>query len=208
LGRPLATAATAFLLAFFLAITPASADRGDDASRFIAALADRAIDALTTSEVPRAERIPPLPHALQRALRGGGHRQVGARPLLEPGHPGRAEEYLRLFEDYIVASYVDRFAAYTGERLHIARTLVENDARATVFSESRRPTAARLRWRVDWRIEGEAPGLKIVDLVVEGVSMSATLRSDFASIVRRDGGRIDGLLTVLRDKTATIKAGE
>ena len=43
-------------------------------------------------------------------------------------------------------------------------------------------------------------------LVVEGASMSQTLRSDFGSIIRRKGGHVSGLLEELRIKTASLKA--
>ena len=36
--------------------------------------------------------------------------------------------------------------------------------------------------------------------------MSNTLRSDFGSIVRRQGGKVAGLITALREKTEALKA--
>ena len=42
-------------------------------------------------------------------------------------------------------------------------------------------------------------------MVVEGASMSQTLRSDFGSIIRQKGGKVSGLLEELRVKTASLK---
>lgn len=207
LGRVTA-AVTALILAICLAITPASAERGDAARQFIASLADRAIQALTTADIPRAERIRRFRTLFNDhfAVNDIGKWVLGR--YWSRATPAEQAEYLRLFEDYIVASYVDRFAAYTGERLRIVRDLVEDDGRATVFSEITLPESGKTPIRVDWRVEGTAPALKVVDLVVEGVSMSTTLRSEFGSIARRDGGKLDGLFAVLREKTAAIKAAE
>ena len=44
---------------------------------------------------------------------------------------------------------------------------------------------------------------KIMDVIVEGVSMSVTQRSEFAAVIQRNGGKIDGLLKTLREKTAS-----
>jgi phospholipid transport system substrate-binding protein len=201
-------AVTAAILATCLAVTPASAEPDDAARQFITSLADRAIQALTTSDIPRAERIRRFRTLFNDhfAVNDIGKWVLGRH--WSRTTPAEQTEYLRLFEDYIVASYVDRFAAYTGEKLRIVRTVTEGDGRATVFSEITLPESGKTPIRVDWRVAGVAPAIKIVDLVVEGVSMSTTLRSEFGSIVRRDGGKIDGLLTVLRDKTASIKAAQ
>lgn len=204
---------TAVIVAFFLAtcltVTPASSAERDDAARqFIASLADRAIQALTTADIERAERIRRFRTLFNDhfAVEDIGKWVLGR--YWTRATPAEQTEYLRLFEDYIVASYVDRFATYTGEQLRITRALTEEGERATVFSEIALPGGGKTPVRVDWRVEGEVGRLKVTDLVVEGVSMSTTLRSEFASIMRRDGGKLDGLFAVLREKTAAIKAAK
>jgi phospholipid transport system substrate-binding protein len=60
---------------------------------------------------------------------------------------------------------------------------------------------------VDWRVrrpEAEKP--VIVDIVVEGVSMILTNRSDVDAIVGRRG--IDGLLQELRSRLERVRRGE
>ncbi|WP_316980191.1 MlaC/ttg2D family ABC transporter substrate-binding protein [Shumkonia mesophila] len=208
LGKATA-AVTAFILAICLAIPPAaSAGREDAARQFIASLADRAIQALTTADIPRAERIRRFRTLFNDhfAVEDIGKWVLGR--YWSRATPAEQTEYLRLFEDYIVASYVDRFATYTGERLRITRALAEEGERATVFSEIVLPGGGKTPVRIDWRVESGAGQPKITDLVVEGVSMSTTLRSEFGSIMRRDGGKLDGLFAVLREKTAAIKAAQ
>jgi len=41
----------------------------------------------------------------------------------------------------------------------------------------------------------------IVDIVVEGVSMAVTQRSEFASVIQSKGGTVKGLIDALRAKT-------
>jgi len=40
--------------------------------------------------------------------------------------------------------------------------------------------------------------MKIVDVIVEGVSMGQTQRSEFGSVIRRNGGRVSSLIDELR----------
>ena len=113
-------------------------------------------------------------------------------------------DHLALFEDLMVVSYVDRFTEYAGERLAITKTLPVGDGAIIVFSEIARP-AGGPPVRVDWRVGVKDKTYKVVDVIVEGTSMSTTLRSDFGSIIRRSGGKVAGLIDELRKKTASLK---
>ena len=60
---------------------------------------------------------------------------------------------------------------------------------------------ARRRLEVDWRLTQHNGAYKISDVIVEGVSMAVTQRSEFASVIQRHGGQVQGLITALRQKT-------
>ena len=55
--------------------------------------------------------------------------------------------------------------------------------------------------RIEWRLTRPNVNYKIFDIVIEGVSMIRTQRSEFSSVIRRNGGKIAGLLAALRKKT-------
>ena len=71
------------------------------------------------------------------------------------------------------------------------------DGNCTVFSEIERPGAKPVH--VDWRVGTNGANYKLLDVIVEGASLSNTLRSDFGSIVRQKGNQIGGLLTALQE---------
>ena len=48
--------------------------------------------------------------------------------------------------------------------------------------------------------------LGIIDVVIEGVSMSVSERQEFASVIQAKGGSIDAFLQALREKVATMVA--
>ncbi len=115
------------------------------------------------------------------------------------------DEYYRLFEDLVVYGYAKRFGEYTGQRLRIVRTVVDSDNQATVFSEIDRPGGGGQPISVDWRVGGRADVFRIVDVVVENVSLSQTWRSDFSATIQQSG-RPAALLDTLRARTAALKA--
>jgi phospholipid transport system substrate-binding protein len=56
--------------------------------------------------------------------------------------------------------------------------------------------------KVDWRLSTRDGLYKISDVVVEGVGMGASERSEFASVIRRSGGELQGLLAMMRERIA------
>jgi len=45
---------------------------------------------------------------------------------------------------------------------------------------------------------------KIADLIIDGVSMGASERSEFASVIQRSGGQVQGLLAMMREKSVAL----
>ncbi len=114
-------------------------------------------------------------------------------------------EYMTLFEDLMVVSYVDLFSSYAGESLKIHKAVADDASRATVHTDIIRPNAADTRpIRVLWRVGTNGKLYKVLDLVVEGVSLSINYKRDFKSTIRRAGG-LDGLLAELRAKTTKLR---
>lgn len=174
------------------------------ATGFIRALAHQAIEALTKPDTPRDLRIKRFRQMFNEhfAVRGIGRFVLGR--YWRQATDAEKEEYLGLFEDLMVVSYVDRFQRYAGENLQIVQSRPENETTVTVFTDIVRPGTNK-PVRVLWRVGVKGETIKVLDVIVEGASMSQTLRSDFGSIIRQKDGKVSGLLDELRLKTAELK---
>ena len=53
-----------------------------------------------------------------------------------------------------------------------------------------------------WRVRNNDGQYKILDIVVEGVSMAITLRHEYGTVVKSDG--VDGLIAIMREKNAKL----
>lgn len=174
-----------------------AADDGAEGKAFIQSLAEQAIAALTAPGVSRDER-----EARARALLTDNFAvpTIGQFVLgryWRSATPEEREEYLRLFEELIVVTYVDRFSRYSGEQLRVTNDVVDPETGdVLVYSEITRPAAGPVK--VAWRVRRVPPSFKIVDVLVEGVSMSQTQRSDFASVIRNNGGTVTALIEEMR----------
>ena len=116
--------------------------------------------------------------------------------------PEQRSDYLELFSEFVVQIYSTRFGGYVGESLTITGGREAGDKDVIVRTRIDRPSGPPII--ADWRVRVASDRYRIVDVMVEGISMAVTQRSEFASVVQRDG--IEGLLAVLRARTTKMPA--
>jgi phospholipid transport system substrate-binding protein len=110
--------------------------------------------------------------------------------------------YLSVFEDYLVQVYSSRLSEFQdlGFKVVDARAIGKTDVLVgTTAVRGAGGSAAR----VDWRVRAANGAFRVVDVVVEGVSMSTSQRDDFSSIIQRGGGKVQVLIDTLRERTTT-----
>jgi phospholipid transport system substrate-binding protein len=105
------------------------------------------------------------------------------------------DEYLKLFNGMVVDVYSKRFETYNGQDIQVTGSRPEGKDTLvmSVLKQNGGPDV-----RLDWRVRHKNGQYKVVDVIVEGVSMSLTQRSDFASVIQRGGGNVEALLQHLR----------
>ncbi|NQV80065.1 MAG: ABC transporter substrate-binding protein [Alphaproteobacteria bacterium] len=116
--------------------------------------------------------------------------------------PEQQNDYLALFEDFLVLTYSRRLGGYTGERLAVVDERAAGDRDTVVRTQIDRPGGPPIN--ADWRVRSTETGFKIIDVEVAGVSMALTQRSEFASVISRNG--MNGLIEVLRARSSKLSA--
>jgi len=110
------------------------------------------------------------------------------------------QEYLKVFTDYVVQTYANRFSGASGVTFKVGSAKDLNANEALVPSDIVRP-GGQPPVAVQWRVKQVDRGYKIVDVIVDGVSMLISQRDEFASIISRSGGKVAGLIEALRERT-------
>ena len=111
------------------------------------------------------------------------------------------QEFVKLFEDYIVFVYTARLSNFGGETMEVRGNRSDGDG--VIVSTDMISPGRTTPLRIDWRLVSANGFYKISDVIVEGISMAVTQRSEFAAVVQRNGGQIRGLLALMREKTAS-----
>ena len=173
-------------------------DFTDGAEKFIVSLADDAISSLTSKSLTEKERQKQFRVLLNSYfdIKGIGKWALGR--YWRKTSKSERSEYLVLFENLIVSTYANRFSQYTKEKLTVKGSSSRGKS-ALVKSQINGGKEKPIR--IEWRVIFPDGNYKIFDIVVEGVSMIRTQRSEFSSVIRRNGGKVSGLLAALRKKT-------
>jgi phospholipid transport system substrate-binding protein len=195
--RPAAAILAAMLLAALFA-GQARAQAAQDAGRFLVELTGRAVDQLTEPGLSDDEQ-----ERRFRSLIGDGFDipAIGRFALGRYWRRASEEEqtaFLAAFEDMIVHRFLPMFAEYSGDKISIgvARPFKNNSNFISVSSKLLRDEGETVR--IDWRVRRRDDGFRIVDIVAEGISIAVTLRSEYTSVLKQNGGDVGALARKLR----------
>ena len=112
------------------------------------------------------------------------------------------EEYLGLFRDYALANLASKLHLFQGQNFEVTGATVVGERDALVTS--RILDAGQAPLQVDWRLRARDDArLVTIDVIVAGVSLVVTLRSEFGAVIERQG--FDGLLAELRQRIAQTR---
>ncbi len=111
--------------------------------------------------------------------------------------PAQRDALAGEFRTLLVGTYANAIDAYKGQTMRVLPVKAPADAtEVTVRNLYLKPGKSPLP--VDYDMVKTPDGWKIVDIVVDGVSLVLTYRSEFVEVASRDG--IEGLIRQLREK--------
>ena len=123
-------------------------------------------------------------------------------PHWERATPEQRTDYLALFGAYVFKNYSARIGGYTGKNMKILseRSVGPHDVLVNTRIKRRNRPPVEAGWVV--RTNGERD--RIIDVRVGGTSMLISQRSEFATVLQRQG--LEGLIQVMRARTGKPSA--
>ena len=191
---------TALSVLLTLTSMPPGPSAAADASAFMNELWRRTAEVLA-KKIPPAERLARFRQLFQADFDGAEIARFVLGRYWRSASEEERQEFLKLFEDYVVYVYGTRLSDFKGETFRVRGSRI--DGNGTIVSTDVFTPGATAPIKVDWRLIAENGGFKITDVIIEGISLLVTQRSEFASIIQRHGGQVGGLLALMREKTKT-----
>ena len=178
--------------------THVSTSQNQGAENFVKNLAQEGITFLGNSDLSEAQKAKRFRKLLTNSF---DMKTIGRFALGRYWRTASADqraEYQKLFRDMIVEVYSRRFSEYDGQSLEVRSSRGDGKhitGTSFIVSDKGGPEV-----QVDWRVRHKNGQYKVIDIVVEGVSMALTQRSDFSSVIQRGGGQVSVLIAHLREQ--------
>ena len=180
----------------FGAVAYAEENQNAAAEKFIQSLTDTGVGFLSDESLSLDQQKKEFKKILTRDFDLNTIGRVALGKHWRKASEAQKKEYLSLFKDMVIDVYSKRFEDYNGQKIEVTRSRPEGKRDVLVSSILKQDGGPDVR--LDWRVRKKGSQYKVIDVIVEGVSMSLTQRSDFASVIQRGGGEVEALLVHLR----------
>ncbi|OHC74172.1 MAG: hypothetical protein A3G18_08250 [Rhodospirillales bacterium RIFCSPLOWO2_12_FULL_58_28] len=115
------------------------------------------------------------------------------------------KRYLDQFETYIVANYAAKSWIVENVKLNVVKVTMGKDNEASVDTLIHIPHKENKDVALGFTVRKGSNGLKIVDLMVDHVSLIISHRSEFTSVMGAQGGDMDKFVEFLADRTGKLE---
>lgn len=190
-----------YALIFGLLFMPMVAKAQDPAIEFVDDLADKIITNVLQAKVSREEKLERFRADFTTAL---DLKQIGQFVLGVYWRKATAEEkdaFIDAFIDFTTKVWADRFDMYQGQKIVFSsvRNADKNQYYVNSTIENNPPV------EVIWRLKQKDGKYRIVDIIVEGVSMAMSYRNEYSAFLQTNGGSVATLTKELQNKSENFK---
>jgi len=182
-----------------LSVAVPRTEAADDPAAFLEEFGREAIAQLADESVPVSQRQQRFQEMLDRGFDLEAiSRFIIARPWRSAEESER-QAFITVFKDYLTQRFLPLFEGYANGEFRTGGVRVDQDnedlawVRVTFQSPRGQPI------QTDWRIRRNGGEFRILDIRAEGASMALTLREEYASVMRQEGG-LAGLVTRLEEQ--------
>ena len=115
------------------------------------------------------------------------------------------KEFIEVYRDLNIATWSKRFNEFKGKKFVFKGTTPSN-SKGQIFVDTVVPMDQGEPAKVLWRVREKNGSYKIVDIIIEGVSLAQASRSEYTAFIKNNPGGVDALIKNLKDKLAQQKA--
>ena len=113
--------------------------------------------------------------------------------------PAQKKEFIELYKEFNVKTWSKRFDEFKGKEFIFDGTTPANNPNQ-VFVNTSVPMQEGKPASVKWRVNDVNGKLKIIDIIIENVSLAQTARNEYTSFIAKSPKGVEGLLENLSAK--------
>ncbi|RJR20294.1 MAG: ABC transporter substrate-binding protein [Nitrospiraceae bacterium] len=116
--------------------------------------------------------------------------------------PEEAREFIAIFSDLLVGSYIGKIEAYTDEKVIYNKEVIKGEGRYATVSTT--IVTKKVDIPIDYRVILRDGEWRVYDVVIEGVSFISTYRSQYDEVIAKES--YAGLIKKMKEKLDELNA--
>lgn len=113
--------------------------------------------------------------------------------------PAQRKEFIKLYRELNIKTWSKRFDEFKGKSFVFNGTTPSNSA-GQVYVNTTVDLGEGEPAKVVWRVREVNGDFKIIDIVIENVSLAITARNEYAGFIKNNAGGVEALIKDLRNK--------
>ena len=113
--------------------------------------------------------------------------------------PQQKKEFINLYKEFNVKTWSKRFDEFKGKSF-VFEGATPSSNKNQIFVNTSVPMPEGEPISVKWRVYERKGELKVIDIIIENVSLAQTARNEYTSFIAKSPDGIEGLLNNLRNK--------
>lgn len=193
--------ALTFLIGFtFNANAEVNAEKAED---FIKTTTAKGVEEIINANVSKEEKDKRFYNLLDGAL---DMEFIGQFVLGRNWRTATAEQkndFIKVYRDLNIKTWSKRFNEFEGKNF-VFKGTTPSSSKGQVFVNTEVPMDQGAPAKVLWRVREKNSNYKIVDIVIEGVSLAQASRSEYTSFIKNNPGGLNALIKDLNDRLSKL----
>ena len=192
----LAVLASAFMLTSFPVCAAVDAGKAES---FVKKITKEGIEEIIDSNVSQSEKDKRFEKLFNNALDLNFIGQFVLGRYWRTSTPEQKKGFINAYRELNIKTWSKRFDEFKGKKFVFKGTSPSNSANQ-IFVNSLVPMDQGEPAKVVWRVKQTGDKFKIVDIIIENVSLAITARNEYTAFIKNSPSGIDGLIKDLKAK--------
>lgn len=170
------------------------------AEAFVKKVTEDGIENIINANIPQAEKDKRFAKLFNSALDIQFIGQFVLGRYWRTATPEQRQEFIDAYRELNVQTWSKRFDEFKGRNFIFKGTDASNSANQ-IFVNSTVPMEQGEPAKVVWRVKQTGNEFKIVDIIIENVSLAITARNEYTAFIKQSPDGVAGLIKNLQEKT-------
>lgn len=186
--------------AFFLTVNSANAAiDGSKAEKFIQNVTSQGIEQLVNADIPNSERDARFTKMFNQDFDLDFIGKFVLGRYWRTATDAQRKEFIDIYRKLNIQTWSERFNEFKGKHFEFLGT-EKSQQDDQIFVVTQVPMQEGAPASVKWRVKETNGQMRIVDIIIENVSLALTARSEYTAFVQKAPDGVDGLIKNLKSK--------